>query len=178
MSSQTPLKSTPIRSTQLSLLLRFGLVGLSGVGVNLGALALMSTLGLVSTLASALAIELSIVSNFVFNDRWTFSDRRAGGLWTRAVRFQLVSLIGALMQWGTFVLLGLIFALCEQSEGGWSAYLPIWEREGVSGLVSSPPALGAWQYVAQLIGIAVATSWNFLVNLSWTWGARPHSSEP
>jgi len=165
-------QGSPASTASLSLLIRFGLVGLSGVGVNLCALAIFSALGLISTLASALAIELSILSNFVLNDRWTFSDRRSGPWWARALRFQLVSLVGALMQWVTFVALGLIFALCELSIGGWAGYQHTWESGGLLSLIATPPELGAWQYLAQLIGIALATSWNFLVNLTWTWGSR------
>ena len=160
------------RRAPLTLLLRFGLVGLSGVGVNLGALALLSALGLLSTVASALAIELSILSNFLLNDRWTFAEQRSGTAWSRALRFQLVSLIGALMQWGTFVLMGLIFALSELSVGGWGRYEPVWREGGLASLISSPPELGAWQLLAQLVGVGVATSWNFLVNLNWTWGSQ------
>ena len=171
MTARSRSNPAPLSSTS-SLLIRFGLVGLSGVGVNLCALAIFSALGLVSTLASALAIELSVLSNFALNDRWTFSDRRHGSWWVRALRFQLVSLVGALMQWVTFVALGLIFSLCELSIGGWADYQHVWESGGLMSLVATPPELGAWQYLAQLIGIAVATSWNFLVNLTWTWGAR------
>lgn len=158
-----------------SLLIRFGLVGLSGVFVNLGALALLSALGLVSTLASALAIELSILSNFALNDAWTFAEQRSGSKRTRLARFQLVSLIGALMQWLTFVLLGLIFALLDLSVGGWVSYEPLWRAQGLSALIAHPPELGAWRYLAQLSGVAVAVSWNFLVNMTWTW--RPSSKE-
>jgi len=165
-----PKDENSARLAHLTRLYRFGLVGLSGVVVNLAALALLSGLGLLSTVASALAIELSILSNFLLNDRWTFVERRAGSAWSRALRFQLVSLVGALMQWGTFVVMGALFALTDLSDGGWARYEPVWEGAGLLGLIQSPPELGPWRYAAQLIGIAVATSWNFLVNLSWTWG--------
>ena len=155
----------------LTLLTRFGLVGLSGVFVNLGALALLSALGCLSTTASAVAIEVSILSNFALNDRWTFAERRVGSMGSRLARFQLVSLIGAVMQWGTFVLCGLLFALFDLSQGGWVSYEPVWREGGLSALIASPPSLGAWQYLAQLIGVGVAMSWNFLVNLTWTWGS-------
>ena len=169
MSAQPLRPSERPGRAQLTLLLRFGLVGLSGVGVNLGALALISALGFVSTLASALAIELSIISNFLLNDRWTFAAQRSGAAWSRALRFQLVSLVGALMQWATFVLMGLIFALSELSVGGWARYEPVWREGGLLSLIANPPELGVWQYLAQLVGVGVATSWNFLVNLNWTW---------
>lgn len=161
--------------SQFRLFFRFGLVGVSGIGVNLGVLALLSSWGLVSTLSSALAIELSILSNFLLNDQWTFSQRRKGLLLHRALRFQFVSLIGAMMQWFTFVFMGLIFALSDFSFGGWAEYEPIWQKGGLESLITHPPELGSWQYLAQLFGIAIATSWNFLVNLTWTWGVSKHS---
>ena len=57
---------------------RFALVGLSGVIVNLAALHLFAgVLGIHEVVASALAIETSIVTNFLLNDAFTFRDRRA-----------------------------------------------------------------------------------------------------
>ena len=53
--------------------IRFGLVGLSGAAVNTGILwGLVWGLGLPVLLASALATEAAILSNFLLNDRWTF----------------------------------------------------------------------------------------------------------
>src|SRR5687767_6577737 len=53
--------------------LRFGLVGLSGVVVNTAALwGLARGAGLPVLLASVLATEMAILSNFLLNDRWTF----------------------------------------------------------------------------------------------------------
>ena len=59
--------------------LRFAAVGASGVVVNLGALALLTTAGLTPTLASALAIQVSILTNFFLNDFWTFRDHEDQG---------------------------------------------------------------------------------------------------
>jgi len=58
------------------LALRFGLVGLSGVVVNLAALRLFpGVLGWTLPLSIGLASEVSILSNFVANDRWPFGHR-------------------------------------------------------------------------------------------------------
>jgi dolichol-phosphate mannosyltransferase len=64
----------------LETLMKFGVVGGLGVIVNLGILGLMRWLGFSDTLASAIAIEVSIISNFVFNERWIF--------WARVVEYQ------------------------------------------------------------------------------------------
>src|SRR4029450_7671480 len=51
----------------------FGLVGLSGFGVNTAVLlALVQGLRLPVLPASVLATEVAILSNFMLNDRWTF----------------------------------------------------------------------------------------------------------
>src|SRR5512146_2879595 len=86
---------------------RFAAVGLSGVAVNLGALHLLAgVLGLREILSSALAIEASIVWNFLWHDAVTFRDRRGAtrvGPLGRLVRYHAVSAVGALVQLGTFV---------------------------------------------------------------------------
>lgn len=57
--------------------LRYGVVGLLGVGVNLGVLHLLhSVLGLGFTRSSAAATEAAIVANYLGNELWTFHLRR------------------------------------------------------------------------------------------------------
>jgi len=163
---------TPERVAVRGALWRFCAVGASGVVVNLGALAALTGAGVVSSLASALAIELSILSNFALNDRWTFLAAREGrgDTWGgRLARFQLVSLVGALAQWVTFLLGVLAVARLGLVEGAWAAYAPTLAR-GPLAVVCAPPPVGAWQYGAQLAGVGVATTWNFLANFYWTWG--------
>ena len=40
--------------------------------------------------------------------------------------------------------------------------------------ISAPPDLGYVMYVAQLLGIAASTGWNFVANLFWTWREKLH----
>jgi putative flippase GtrA len=75
--------------------IRFGLVGLSGVVVNTSVLwALARGAQLPVPLASALATETAILSNFALNDRWTFRAARQYPLLMRLLRFNGVSLGG------------------------------------------------------------------------------------
>jgi putative flippase GtrA len=131
-------------------LARFAVVGASGVVVNLAALwVLAGVLRVREVLASAIAIEVSILWNFALNNAFTYRDRNgraAAGLLERAVRYNAVSLIGLALQLGTFVL---VRALLLRGLG----------RE----------ALGALRYPAQCAGIALATLWNFTGNLHFTW---------
>jgi putative flippase GtrA len=83
---------------------RFMLVGGSGVLVNSATLfVLYQVLGLPLICASAVAVEIAIASNFVWNDRWTF--KRSGHAFSRFVKFNLVSLGGLVVTTGTAWLL-------------------------------------------------------------------------
>ena len=153
--------------------LKFCAVGASGVVVNLGILAALQSAGVRSTTASALAIYISILTNFVMNEWWTFKDRREHGqLLRRALRFQLVSLVGASVQWAVFVgsnvaLLGLVYGHSSVSTyfaGVDSTFIAMSKHA-----VLTPPEIGRWILLAQVCGIGVATVWNFLANFNWTW---------
>ncbi|KYH39349.1 MAG: hypothetical protein AYL28_000730 [Candidatus Bathyarchaeota archaeon B23] len=75
--------------------LRFTLVGLSGLLVNEVVIWLLTELvGLYYLLSGAISAEVSIVNNFLWNNYWTFSDRGAGGLLSRFVRFNLTRALG------------------------------------------------------------------------------------
>ncbi|MBI5501279.1 MAG: GtrA family protein [Deltaproteobacteria bacterium] len=122
--------------------LKFCIVGGSGVFVNYGVyLPLTRWLHVLEESSQALSIAVSILTNFVLNEVWTFRDRRsggAGGFFRRLSQFYLVSLVGAAIQWGVAM------PLCYRT-------------------------LGVPDMLAVLIGIGVATGWNFLLNLIWTW---------
>ena len=73
---------------------KFTMVGLTGVGVNEGMLIALQSMGVYLLYASALAIEISILSNFLINDLWTFRDRRSGHVAHRLAKFNALMLIG------------------------------------------------------------------------------------
>jgi len=74
--------------------IKFNLVGLTGVLVNEGLLVLLVSGGVYYIYASAVAIEVSIISNFVLNDLWTFRDRRHGHAAMRMLKFNGLMLVG------------------------------------------------------------------------------------
>ena len=84
--------------------LAFNGVGLLGVGVQLGLVALLTHGGGVHYLvATAIAVEAAVLHNFIWHQRWTWRDRpgsSAGAVATRLLRFHLlngtVSLVGNL----------------------------------------------------------------------------------
>lgn len=57
--------------------LKFALVGISGIAVNQGLLALqVDYLNIDLKIASIVAIELSILNNFLWNNIWTWKERK------------------------------------------------------------------------------------------------------
>ncbi len=55
--------------------LKFNLVGAVGIVVQLGILTLLTSLGLNYMLATALAVEAAVLHNFLWHERFTWSDR-------------------------------------------------------------------------------------------------------
>ena len=77
--------------------IKFNIVGLTGIGVNEGLLYLFTSLGLYYIYSGAIAVEASILSNFILNDIWTFKDRRSGSRIGRLLKFNILMLIGLLI---------------------------------------------------------------------------------
>lgn len=83
----------------------FVAVGFAGFLVQLSALAALTMgLGVPHMAATAVAVELAILHNFVWHERWTWADRTVmapGGTWRRLGRFHVsagvVSIAGNLL---------------------------------------------------------------------------------
>jgi putative flippase GtrA len=88
---------------------RFNLVGLMGAAWQLLLIStLTKSLHLTTSVATAIAVEIVVLHNFTWHERFTWADRHAGGFRQRAIRLArfhagngLVSLIGntILMYW-------------------------------------------------------------------------------
>ena len=118
---------------------KFGIVGASGVVVNMGGLYLLKEFALIPYfVASVIAIELSILSNFTVNLLWTWRDRsKEGTLWTKIARYHIGAGVTAFL--GNYLIL---IALTE--------------------------LFGVHYMISNLIGIAVGTFSNYLINDLWT----------
>jgi dolichol-phosphate mannosyltransferase len=128
------------RKGELTRLLKFIAVGLSGVLVNMGVLWLVNTLSHWSGYFALIpGIEVSIITNFLLNDFFTFSDRRTGKLksfFGRLLKYNLIALSGAVINYGVAAILFTI---------------------------------GLNIYLANFIGIVVAFVWNYFFSTSWAW---------
>lgn len=84
-------------------ILRYGIIGVSGVGVNLGVLTILHHLWpLQATLTYVIAVEASIISNYVLNAWFTFKARvHFAGL----MRYNVVSAGGLIVQTAIYKLL-------------------------------------------------------------------------
>ena len=124
-------------------LVKYGLTGLAGALVNLGSFQILLELGLHKFLASPIAIELSIVSNFLMNNYWTFADRAMlGRKRIRGLKYNLVALATLALSYATFVALSIPFPQ------------------------ASPVLL-------QACGIAPAAALNYFMNSYWTFRPAP-----
>jgi dolichol-phosphate mannosyltransferase len=123
--------------------IRFGLVGFSGVFVDMAIFyLLLDKLGLGLTLSAVLSAGVAMFNNFLWNDVWTFGDiSQYQPGWRqrleRFLKFNLICLAGLILN---VLLVNLLFN-----------------------------AFGINEYVAKLIAIAAVTAWNFWLNLKLSW---------
>lgn len=124
-------------------LLKFGVVGASGVIVNMGSLYVLTEfVALRYFIASIIAIELSILSNFSINHLWTWRDRHdAGTVWTKMMRYHIG--VGVTAFLGNYIIL-----------------IALTELAGMHYLLSN------------MIGIGIGTLANYVVNGLWTFGRK------
>src|ERR1035437_1531207 len=74
--------------------IKFSVVGVTGIIVNEGLLIVLQSRGVYFLYAGIVAIEISILTNFVMNDLWTFRDRRSGHFAVRLTKFNVLMLAG------------------------------------------------------------------------------------
>ena len=101
-----------LRFPNLRTLVKFGLTGLTGVVVNLLSFYVLVEWGVHKYIASPVAIEISIIWNFFLNNYWTFVHLELiGRTTTRAVRFNLLSLVSLVLSFTTFLALSATFTM-------------------------------------------------------------------
>ncbi|MBE9221785.1 glycosyltransferase [Cyanobacterium stanieri LEGE 03274] len=126
--------------------IRFGIVGFSGVFVDMALLYLLSDPNALQwdlTLSKIIAAQVAIINNFIWNDRWTFRDFSHSHLskkdtLKRFLKFNLICFAGLFIN---VIILNLM----------------------VKFIIPNP-------YIANLGAIALTTLWNFWLNYKLNWG--------
>ena len=119
-------------------ILKFSVVGVSGVLINMGMLYILTEyFKILYFISSIVAIELSIISNFVLNDIWTWGDRRKKRFLHRILQYHIsVGLTAIFANWLILLLLTEVF--------------------------------GVYYLLSNLIGISVGMFSNYILNDVWT----------
>lgn len=102
-----------VQTAKLEEFLKFAIVGGSGVIVNMGCFFILTRYaGLKLEYASPIAIEISILSNFILNNIWTFRKRNTKvGLASRIFRYHLVTGLAGIVNYGILLLLAKVFGV-------------------------------------------------------------------
>ena len=102
-----------VQTEKLEEFLKFAMVGGSGVVVNMGCFFILTRYaGLKIEFASPIAIEISILSNFLLNNIWTFRKRNTKvGLASRILRYHLVTGLAGVVNYGILLLLAKVFGI-------------------------------------------------------------------
>jgi len=128
-------------SGEFKRIVKFGLVGGSGMGVNEGLLFLLTDkVGLPYLLSAAFSWETAILSMFTLHEFWTFRDSRKSGasnILKRALKFNTIRLISLAMN------ITILYCLTE--------------------------FLGLYYLVSALIAIMIVFIWNYLASLNLIW---------
>lgn len=128
---------------QIKRFIRFGLVGFSGVFVDMAIFYLLRDfLGLGLTRSAIFSSEVAILNNFFWNDLWTFGDissqqKGVKKQVKRFLKFQVICLAGLILN---VLIVNILYNI-----------------------------FGVNEYVAKLIAIAIVTVWNFWFNLKLSW---------
>lgn len=92
-----------LKNPKIIRFIKFGTVGFIGYVVNASTLYLFTKLNFGSVAAWGLSTELAIISNFTWNNIWTFKDRKIstlGSLVGKFLQFNFTSMGGLLIQTG------------------------------------------------------------------------------
>ena len=127
-------------------LVRFLLVGITGVGVSTAVLWIATRgFGLATLWGGLLASLVSTGTNFLLNDVFTWRDRRVGGVapwFGRLIRYYITTFAG------NVIYLGVLSALVH--------------------------GLRIFDLLANLVAIGVGGTFNYLIHNLWTWRKGAH----
>ncbi len=121
--------------------IKYSIVGLSGVFVNQFTLWLLQNFSLINKQVSlALAIEVSIIYNYFCNNYFTFKESKITGFTSNMI---------GLLKFNLICLIGAVIHYSTTTHIHNLYFVNI--------------------YLANLLGIVLATFWNYLININITW---------
>ncbi|NLI62596.1 MAG: glycosyltransferase family 2 protein [Methanosarcinaceae archaeon] len=127
--------------------LLFAIVGTLGVFVNLVFYTvLFNFLGIQPWISSAVAGTLTILFNFTLNKLFTWSDRKGHSVLENIIKYFIVSIFGIVIN--TLV----VILICN--------------------IIYSGEIIPPIAYIAQILGIGLATAWNYIMNNKWTFNEK------
>lgn len=128
-------------------LIKFGIVGAIGIGVNYFFWIVFEKIfGIPDKIALGFAIEISIISNFILNNFWTFKDRKdKKNFFLQMVKFNIISFGGLVLNIITYTILKDYFDI--------------------------------YKYFAEFFGISIGFFWNFFFSNFFVWRKDKFSSK-
>ncbi len=127
---------------------RFATVGLTGTLLDIGLFtALHVLLGMPTLAANTLSYSAGIVNNYIWNRRWTFTDRPHKAVGMQFPQFATVSLSALLLNNLLVLLIAPPFSVLF-------------------------PHAGYGDLLAKVCATAVGLCWNFVGNAFWTFAAK------
>jgi putative flippase GtrA len=136
---------------------KFAIVGGLGTIVN-EAVYVFSSKAIPIAVSLALAIEVSLVFNFVLNDIWTFRDKRNGSFMKRLAKFHGSSYLGNVVQYLVAIILLIYFLhLSSIYQALFTIFLAKYEQSVITLLLTN------------FIGIVAGFLVRFVTSLKYVW---------
>ena len=141
----------------LEKIIKYSIVGGLGTIVNEGVLLSLKPYIPVS-IALVLAIEISILFNFILNDIWTFKERRFGKFIKRMFKFHVSSIVGGAVQY--VVVIGFIILLIHYSNLTNLLFLLFFSTLHISSIYLA---------IVNFVGIIAGFGVRFILSIKYVW---------
>lgn len=142
----------------LEKIIKYTIVGGLGTIVNEGVLLTLKPFVPIA-ISLALAIEVSILFNFVLNDIWTFKDSRNNPLLSRILRFHLSSLVGGIVQY--VIVISLVILLVHYGDLTKLLFILFFSTLHMSSLYLA---------IINFLGIIGGFGVRFILSIKYVWG--------
>ena len=142
----------------LEKIIKYAIVGGLGTIVNEGVLLTLKPI-IPIAFSLALAIEISILFNFILNDIWTFKDNRNSPLIFRILKFHLSSLVGGVVQY--LIVISLIILLVHYGDLTELLFLLFFSTLRMSSIYLA---------IVNFLGIVGGFIIRFILSIKYVWG--------